>query len=335
MTPKERLMNRLEGKPVDKIPNLNIVMLFAANYAGVQYGDFCYDYRRLVEAQYKTAVDFGIDILSTMSDPYREAHDYGARIQKVADDLPICEKALVGDVGELDKIRLWDPLASTRMLDRILAVALFKKNYGSEYPILGWVEGPMAEFTDLTSLSEGMYMMADEPEAVKESLRVITEQAVRCAEAQLDAGADIIGIGDAAASLISDEQYREFILPLEREIVSAVHRAGGKTKLHICGNINHIFSSMIETGSDILDIDYMVDFEAAVRLAGSRCSVCGNLDPVSVILQGTEPDIRRKTRYCMEHGGNRSLFSGGCEVPKWTPPANLKAMDDELRAALR
>lgn len=270
MTPKERVMNRLEGKPVDKIPNFNIVMLFAAKHAGVQYGDFCFDYRKLVEAQYKTAVDFGIDILSTMSDPYRETHDYGVPIKRVEDDLPVCEGILIGDIDEMDKVKLWDPMTSTRMLDRILAVELFKKNYGDEYPILGWVEGPMAEFTDLATISEGMYMMFDEPDKVKEVMAVITQQAIRCALAQLEAGADFIGIGDAAASLISNEQYREFVMPLEAKIVEAVHKAGGKTKLHICGNINHILESMIETGSDVIDIDYMVDFETAIQLAGGQ-----------------------------------------------------------------
>ena len=29
MTPKERLLARIAGQPVDRIPNLNIVMLFA------------------------------------------------------------------------------------------------------------------------------------------------------------------------------------------------------------------------------------------------------------------------------------------------------------------
>lgn len=37
MPHKDRLFARLEGKPVDRVPNLNIVMLFAAKYAGVPY----------------------------------------------------------------------------------------------------------------------------------------------------------------------------------------------------------------------------------------------------------------------------------------------------------
>lgn len=330
MTPKERLLARLAGKPVDRIPNLNIVMLFAAKHAGVKYGDFCYDYRKLCEAQYKTAVDFGIDILSTMSDAYRETHDYGAPVRRVEDDLPICEGALVEDIEELDKIRPWDPMTSTRMLDRILAVEYFSKHWGQEFPVLGWVEGPMAEFTDLTTLSEGMFMMFDDPERVKEAMSIIADQAVRCAQAQVEAGADIIGIGDAAASLISEAQYREFVLPLEQRIVSAMHRAGAKTKLHICGNISHILAAMVETGSDIIDVDYMVDLKTSLKTAAGRCSISGNVNPVEVILQGTVQEVKEHTRRCLELGDDRYLFSGGCEVPKMTPPENLLAMREAL-----
>ena len=51
MTSYERLMNRLEGKPVDKLPNLNIVMALAARHIGATYREFCLDYRVLVESK--------------------------------------------------------------------------------------------------------------------------------------------------------------------------------------------------------------------------------------------------------------------------------------------
>ena len=40
MTPYERVHYRLEGKPVDKIPNLNILMAFAAKYINVSLTSF-------------------------------------------------------------------------------------------------------------------------------------------------------------------------------------------------------------------------------------------------------------------------------------------------------
>jgi MtaA/CmuA family methyltransferase len=331
MTPKERFYNRLAGKPVDKIPNLNIVMLFAAKYAGVQYGDFCRDYRVLVEAQTKTALDFGLDILSSMSDPYREAYDYGAPVEYREDDLPVCKGPLLGGPEDIDKLALWDPMQSTRMLDRIRAIELFKKNHGETYPILGWIEGPFAEFTDLTTVSEGLMMLYDEEEFVMDAMARITEQQIRNARAQVAAGADVIGMGDAAASLVSADCYETFILPLEKKIIEQVHAAGAVVKLHICGNTSHLVPGMIESGADIVDIDYMVDYAATVKQAEGICSICGNTNPVDLILQGTPELIRADTLRCVEEGNATSLISGGCEVPKMTPPENLHAIEQTLQ----
>lgn len=334
MTPKERLYGRLKGSEVDKIPNLNIVMLFAAKYAGVKYGEFCRDYRKLVFAQLKTAEDFGLDILSVMSDPNREVADYGAEVVFAEDDLPICREVLVKEAGELSKIKKWDPMKSERMLDRIKAVELFKELKGGEYPILGWVEGPFAEFTDLAGVSEGMLMLFDEPEAVEEAMEVIASQALDCAKAQIDAGADIIGMGDAAASLVSKDLYQEFIFPLEKKIVQGIHEYGGKVKLHICGNTNHILELMIETGADIVDIDYLTDYETAIQMASGKCSICGNFDPTEILLQGSREDVIEALKSCIERGDRTSLVSAGCEVPKMTPTENLKAVDAYLKGQL-
>jgi len=332
MTPKERLFARLAGKPVDKVPNLTIVMLFAAKYAGVPYGQFCSDYRTLLEAQTKTAKDFGIDILSTMSDPYRECYDYGAEIRYQVDDLPVCEKPLLLEASDYRKLKAWDPLQSTRMLDRIRAIELFKKNDGDEYPILGWVEGAWAEFCDLATVSESMMMLYDEPEEVAAALTFITQQEIRCAQEQLRAGADIIGIGDAVASLISAAQYRERVMPFEKQIIDAIHLAGGKAKLHICGNINHLLPDMVNLGADIVDIDYMVQYDKAMEIAKGKCSICGHINPVGILLEGTVKEVEEITRFCLDHGTDTSLISSGCEVPKMTPVENLAAIDRVLRA---
>lgn len=107
-------------------------MQFAAKYAGIPYGIFCSNYRALVAAQTKTAKDLGIDILSTMSDPYRECFDFGAKVNYREDDLPVCEEPLLLEAGDYRKLTSWDPMQSVRMLDRIRAVELFRLNDGEQ-----------------------------------------------------------------------------------------------------------------------------------------------------------------------------------------------------------
>ena len=330
MTPYERVHNRLLGLPVDKAPNLNILMAFAARFAGMSFDNFCTDYKYLVEANLKCNEYFGIDMLNTMSDPFRETYDFGAKIEFPYDNLPISKGHFLNEPSDISKLKLFDPLNSTRILDRIRAIESYKKEVGKHYSILGWVEGSFAEAADLRGVSEIMLDLYDEPEFIKEILAICCEEGIICAREQLKAGADFIGIGDAAASLTSPNVYREFILPFEQKLISAIHRDGGKVKLHICGNITHLLDDMIKSGADIIDIDSLVDFKTAVSKLKGHASACGNFDPVRVIYNGTPTSVREAVKYCLDNGDETSFISAGCEIPRDTKPENLKAVSDAL-----
>lgn len=43
MNAKERLLGRIAGKPVDRVPNMNIVMMFAARQMNLTYGKIVRD----------------------------------------------------------------------------------------------------------------------------------------------------------------------------------------------------------------------------------------------------------------------------------------------------
>lgn len=330
MTPKERVFRRLRGESVDRLPNLSIIMQFATNYCGHKYGDFCGDYKVLVDAMLRTTREFGMDAVTTLSDPFREAADFGAAVVLREDDLPVMKERFMRGVEDFTKLRRFDVKKSTRMLDRVKAVAEFKRVCGEEYPIIGWIEGAWAEMCDLTVMSDSMMLLLEEPEEAEPVLELLAEQAIDCALAQVEAGADIIGLGDAACSLISASLYREYMLPLEQKIISAVHDAGAMIKLHICGNISHLLPDIMETGADIVDLDYMVDFGTAVELAGNRTSICGNICPAGIILQGSVEDVCRETLDCARKSGVRGIVSTGCEIPKYSPHENVRAITETL-----
>jgi uroporphyrinogen decarboxylase len=87
---------------------------------------------------------------------------------------------------------------------------------------------------------------------------------------------------------------------------------------------------MAYSGADIIDVDWMVDIHQAAEIFADKAALCGNFDPVAVILQGTPQTVYAATRECIQKGGQR-LFSGaGCEIPDRTPPENLLAQYSAL-----
>jgi uroporphyrinogen-III decarboxylase len=127
--------------------------------------------------------------------------------------------------------------------------------------------------------------------------------------------------------------YAHFALPYEQRIFTAVHEMGARARLHICGNTNRILAGMAQSGADMIDIDWMVDMKEAARVFGDGPAVCGNFDPVAVMLQGTPRGVEEAVWKCLAMGGSRSLSAAGCEIPDGTPHENLHAQARALQAA--
>jgi MtaA/CmuA family methyltransferase len=325
MNAYERVTARLQGAPVDRPPNFDIMMQFAAHYINEPLSRYYQDYRVLCAANFAVQEAFSLDILQAISDPYREAADFGAVIEYPDDDLLLCKNPLLAEPEDLLKLGRPDPATGRRMSDRLEAVRLFRERAGGQIPIMGWVEGALAEAADLRGVSTLMTDLVDRPEWVTDLLEHIVEVEIAFARAQVAAGADIIGLGDAVASQVSRRAYRRFALPYEQRIFAAVHEMGALARLHICGDTSHILADMAETGADIIDLDWMVDMGRAAGIFGPRQSVCGNQDPVAVMLQGTPDTVRAATLACMAAGGARSISAAGCEIPDGTPHENLLA----------
>ncbi len=329
MTPYQRVMNRLEAKPVDKIPNTNILMTFAAKYIDVPYAKYATDYRHLVEGNIRCCEDFGIDMVSAISDPCRELHDFGAHIIFPADGVPVCKDYLLKERSDLNKLRIVDPNQGRRMSDRIKAIGLYKQKVGGHYPILGWMEGAFAEAANLRGLTNLLMDIMDAPDFSQELLELCTEQAIEFGTEQIKAGADFIGMGDAAASLIGPAHYKRFALPYEQRIIKAFHHLGAKVKLHICGDISKILDLVRESGADMVDIDWMVDFRKAIAVLGDKISASGNFDPT--IMLADQNKVEKAVLECIQASRAHTFVAAGCEIPRDTPVENMKRMDQVIR----
>jgi len=217
------------------------------------------------------------------------------------------------------------------MGDRLESIRSFREKVGGEVPIMGWVEGALAEAADLRGVNQLLLDLYDRSDWVLELLEFCCEVEIAFATAQVEAGADIIGLGDAIASQINPAAYRRFALPYEQRIFAAVHRAGALCRLHICGDTSRILADMAESGADIIDVDWMVDMKCAARAFGDKAAVCGNQDPTAVMLRSTPDLVRQTVENCMQAGGSRCVSAAGCEIPDRTPHENLLEQVEVLK----
>jgi len=267
--------------------------------------------------------------VSGISDPAVEASDLGAVVIYREDAPPAIDDSepLLLDTRRLLGLEVPDPWSSPRMRKRIDVVARLKKDCGSEKAVEGWIEGPIAEACDLRGVSRIMMDFYDAPSFVRDLVAFVVEVELAFARAQVEAGADYIGMGDAAASLMGPDHYREFVWEAEKKCVRELHRMGVPVRLHICGNITQLLGMLADVEADLVDLDSMVPVrEARQKLGPGRC-LAGNINPVTDVLQGTPDSIGACLDSCFrDAGGAAYAVAAGCEVPRNTPARNLLAI---------
>jgi MtaA/CmuA family methyltransferase len=328
MNGRERILACFAGESTDSLPFMPITMMFAADRVGIPYGAYATNYRNLVEGQLRTADEFDIDYVSAISDPAREAADCGARIEVFEDQPPaiIESDALLADKTRLASLCSPDPYGGGRMHDRVLGVEALSANVGGDKLVEGWVEGPIAEAADLRGINHLMMDFLDDPVFVRDLFEFVLETALAFGRAQIEAGANLIGIGDAAASLINRSLYDEFVLPYERRLIDGLREAGGAVRLHICGNTKHLLDGIAPLNCQIVDLDSLVEMADARALLGPDRIICGNIDPVRALRNSDPTTIQEDLAACRQAAGAHYIVGAGCEVPRDTPPENFHAM---------
>jgi uroporphyrinogen decarboxylase len=333
MTPKERIYAIIKGASYDRPAVTPIFMAWSANFIGRTYRDYYLDGDVLVQAQLAVTKAFNLDQISAISDPWREASAYGMEFEYPPDGVGKPKDLLIKTQDDISKVKPFDIENAQRTKQRIESVRKMAAEVGQTHSVLGWVEGPLAEYADLRGVENTFLDLVDRPEMFIKAGRIIIQNAIAFAAAQVKAGADMIGIGDAVASLIAPDMYKEFVLPLEQKLIAAIHSARGRltaeagaaVKLHICGNIKNHISYMAQSGADIIDVDWMVPLAKARELVGPEVTLCGNFNPAGVLFEGSPQDVADAARQCLKAGGYKFILMPGCEVPPPTPEKNIRA----------
>ncbi|MFI4910948.1 MAG: uroporphyrinogen decarboxylase family protein [Sedimentisphaeraceae bacterium JB056] len=334
MNSKQRCLNSIAGKKVDRTPVFPLLMSFAAKRIGASYRQFASDAQVLAQSQLNIFEKFNVDAVTACSDAFRVSADLGGEMVFPEEHPPHLAAPLVRNLQDLNSLKRPDVSnASSRMYDRAKAVECLSKNIGDRCMVAGWVDMPFAESCSICGVSELLMLTYENQQLVHTTLEFLTDIVIDFALLQIESGAHMVGAGDAAASLISPEMYREFALPYEKRVIQAVHNAGGLVKLHICGNTSALLEDMVKTDADLFNVDHMVDFDTACCVYG-KAGKCfkGNLDPVADILQATPQVCAQKAKSCIQKAKDTSyMLSAGCEIPADVPDEVFEAFCDSVQ----
>lgn len=223
-------------------------------------------------------------------------------------------------------------LAPDRLYD---AVDIVRARAGEAFSVHGEITSPFDYFLNLAGFREGFLALVDAPDRSRAILERYSEGLSDLARGLCGRGIDALKISSpyAGAGFISPAFYRKFVLPYEARIAAAARAAGVLAYTHTCGAVHDRLELMAEAGVagiECLDPPPLgtVELADAKRRVGNRLFIKGNLDPVHVLLQGTEADVEREARRALETGkpGGGYILSTACSVAPRTPRRNLQVL---------
>ena len=89
---------------------------------------------------------------------------------------------------------------------------------------------------------------------------------------------------------------------------------------------------MGKLGFDIVDIDSLAPFDKARKDSGPGQVLCGNIDPVRVLRNGTPKYVHQEIETCFNQARPKYIVGAGCEVPRDTPEENFKILTEFARS---
>jgi uroporphyrinogen decarboxylase len=335
----QRMLRTCRGEAVDRPPVW--LMRQAGRYLpeyrkvreGIAFLDMCRDVERAVEVSLQPIRLVGAEAVILFSDIFTPVPPMGVELDFQPG--PIIADP-IRSLAQVEALRVPDPTESTPFVFEILRT-LRAELESSRTPLLGFAGAP---FTLAAYLVEGSgskdfktlkHMIAEAPEVLRALMEQLTEMTVQYLNAQIEAGAQVVQLFDTWAGLLDRDTYREWVLPNHKEIVSRLNREQAPLILYV-NNGPHIVEEMLESGADVLSLDWRVDLGAASREIGARASVQGNLNP-EVLTQSREAifaAVREIAAAAAPARGHILNLGHGC-TPE-TPVEGVRAFTDAARA---
>lgn len=214
---------------------------------------------------------------------------------------------------------------------------IIKSETQGELSLHGEVFSPWDYHLSTFGAENAMIATIEAPGKVHAILDGYAELCIQWALEQIEAGVNAITLASpwAGGKFISRKQYEEFVQPYERQINTAIRKAGAHCCTHTCGSLGDRLTLLIESntcGIECLDPPPLGDVELkeAKEITRGKVFIKGNMDSVNVLLKSTPDEVREyaKQKLDIAKEGGGYILSASCAVAPHVPPENLEVLYD-------
>lgn len=331
MSPRERVMNALTGRPVDRTPvanPTNVATVDLMDMVDAPFPHACRDPELAARLAATGHTELGFDAVMPYFTIIQESSALGCDMQwEDKDNWPTVRMYKPIWTGPED-VRIPSNFLDHKDTKAITdSIRILKEELGDKVAIIGKTMGPWTLAYHVFGVESFLLATVDDPEGVMRSLHKLKEISVLFGEAQIAAGADVLTFPDhATGDLVSGEYYRRFLQDIHSEMAE---RLEVPLILHICGNTLDRMDYIAQTGMASFHFDSKNDPQKAMDTVAGRIGLVGNINnPQTLYAQGPE-SVREEVYRCLEAGVQ--MIAPECAVPLATKLENLMEIPRAVR----
>jgi len=330
LSPKERLLNTLNGIKTDRPPvictggmmNAAIVdvmtksghTLPAAHFQAELMAELAADVRE--ETGFE---NFGIPFCMTV-----EAEVLGSVINfGTLECEPKIEKELFPSVREVVYREIGEMLGCGRI--KTVAEAGYRlAKMNGDVPVIGSLTGPVSTSASLVDPMRFFREMRKDRENTHRVISYVSEFLVAFARLLVEGGASAICIGDPTATgeILGPRFFDEYAVEYLNRVIDGIHEIGVPVILHICGDMKAVKPLIPKLKADALSTDAIVNLRT-LKEEFPGLTTMGNVS--TYLLEFGDPDkVARQTEGLVKDGVD--IISPACGLSTSTGLANITAM---------
>jgi len=335
MTSRERFIAAMKREEVDRVPiGPPFQGYWALEQMKVSVPDSISDPKKAAEAQISIVDKTEMDGFETMWDWLCPAEAMGCTPDIVDIGSPSTAEHIVSDPSVLDKMEVPDPSKDYRAKSAYECTEHIIKHYGDDKYYFMTLVCPFTLVGELRGVENLMMDLFDQPDFVKDMLKLATEAIDTYTEYFIGCGTDGFCMADPTASgdLIGKEDFEQFAMPYSKACIDKIRKMGGSSILHICGNTSDRLGAIADIIPDVFSMDALVDIGVAKQEIGDRVALLGNVNPAETMFAGTKEEVLKETEDCIKKtDGKGHILGAGCDIAPGTPMENVLAWKEVIQ----
>jgi len=336
---KEDFIACCEGRVPSRMPVFSLGLEFHLRRSGVTDREARLDVEKMVACQVQAMREYDEDWAAIFPDDYIEFEPLGL---PMSDDenhptMPVAYLPFTRET--LNRFRIPDPHKKMRLPIHLEMLRRLKKQLGESVLVMGRIAAPFSAVGLVYGIEELMIGLMTQPELVKDNAQFFIDHQVAFGQAQLDAGADLLWLGDCCASsaFCSPDHFSAFAFDAAAEVAQALVAAGGLLVYHTGEKSLAHLAKQVQLPVHAVNCGEGVCIAEAKSALEPKLCLMGNFDPI-LLRDGSPEQVAEATQKMIGENlpGGRYIFNTGEGVMCNSPPANVAAMLDAAKTlALR